>query len=478
MNLSIIGREEEQQILRKTLVSKQPEMVAVLGRYRVGKTFLIQSVFKDNIAFEITGTQNAPKDEQLLNFTYEISKISQNPFPIQPPKSWMEAFILLIKLLEQRQTAEKQVIFFDEVPWLATPKSGFLRALGFFWNSWAVKQNIVVVICGSATSWMIQKVVNHTGGLHNRITKSIHLAPFTLLETELYLKNREIYLDRYQIVQLYMAIGGIPHYLNAVDGNGKSAAQHIDNICFSKNGLLKNEFFRLYPSLFSNADNHIAIIKTLAKSRLGLTRKKIIDNAKLPNGGGLTKALEELEHSGFISTYYPFSKKKKEKLFRLTDEYSLFYLQFMEDKIHEDENIWMRLSQTQQYKTWSGYAFESICLKHIPQVKKALGISGVYALSSTFYKRATKTEKGTQIDLLLDINDHIINLFEIKFYNETFSLTKKYANELREKQRIFKVTTQTKKQINWSMITTFGLKHNEHSLGLVQNVLTLDDLFE
>jgi len=477
METTIIGRKEEQAILRKTLDSSQPEMVAVLGRRRVGKTFLIQSVFKDRIDFEITGTQNATKEEQLINFSYEISKIAQSPLPLQTPNNWMEAFILLIKLLEQQQTDKKQVVFFDEVPWLSTVKSGFLRALGFFWNSWAVKQNIVVVICGSATSWMIQKVVNHAGGLHNRITQRIHLSPFTLKETEAYLTSHQVYLDRYQTTQIYMAMGGIPHYLNAIEP-GKSAAQNIEQICFSKNGLLKHEFFRLYPSLFSNAENHIILIKALATSRQGLTRLKLVDRSKIANGGGLTKILEELEYSGFISSYYPFNKKKKEKLYRLTDEYSLFYLQFIEDKVHEGDDIWLRLSETQQYKTWSGYAFENICLKHIPQIKKALGITGVYSLSSSFYKKGTTTEKGTQIDLLIDRNDHVINLFEIKFYNQTFSIDKQYAKLLRDKQFVFKETTKTKKQLNWTIIATFGLKHNEHSLGLIHHVIMLDELFD
>lgn len=458
MNTTLVGRKEERSILEKALMSPRPEMLAVLGRRRVGKTFLVQNVCEGRIAFEITGTQNANKAEQLINFVYEIGKIAQSSMPLPTPNNWMEAFILLIKLLEQDKSTEKRVVFFDEVPWLATPKSGFLRALGFFWNSWAVKQNIVVVICGSATSWMIQKVVNHTGGLHNRITQ-------------------QVYFDRYQIVQIYMAMGGIPHYLNALEP-GRSAVQNIEQVCFSQNGVLKREFTRLYPSLFSNAEKHIRIIRTLAQSRQGLTRLQLMKNGNISNGGGLTKTLEELEHSGFISTYHPFNKKKKEKLYRLTDEYSLFYLQFIEDKIHEGNDIWQQLSQTQSFKTWSGYAFENICLKHIPQIKKALGISGVYSRSSSFYKKGTKAEKGTQIDLLIDRNDHIINLIEVKFYNESFSMSKTYAQELRNKASIFRRITKTKKQLTWVILTTFGLQQNQHSLGLIQNILTLDDLFD
>lgn len=477
MSLSLIGRKEEQAILKKSLDSSKSEMIAVLGRRRVGKTFLVETVCKKHLVFQITGTQNAPKEEQLLNFAYEINKLSSKKSPIVGPKNWMLAFIQLIELLENKPSKKKRVLFFDEVPWLATAKSGFLRALGFFWNSWAVKQNVVVVICGSATSWMIQKVVNHTGGLHNRITRTIYLAPFTLSETEAYLKSQHIYFDRYQIVQLYMAMGGIPHYLNSVEA-GKSAIQNIEQICFTQNGLLNKEFTRLYPSLFANAEKHILIIRTLAKSHQGMTRKQLIEKSKISNGGGLTGVLEELEHSGFISVYPSFNKKKKDKLYRLTDEYSRFYLQFIEKTDENDDHIWQRLSQTQAFKTWSGYAFESICLKHLTQIKKALGISGIYSHSSSFYKKGNSEEKGVQIDLLIDRNDQIINLVEVKFYNETFVLTKKYAQTLRDKMSVFRQASQTKKQLSWVFITSFDLKSNQHSLGLVQNVLSLEDLFE
>jgi DNA-binding XRE family transcriptional regulator len=274
-----------------------------------------------------------------------------------------------------------------------------------------------------------------------------------------------------------MSLGGVPHYLKEVEGT-KSAIQNIDSICFSKTGLLRDEFQRLYPSLFENAEKYVTIIRALAKSNQGLTRSAIVFNTQLPDNGALSSVLDELLQSGFIEVYRPFGKKKKDSLYRLTDEYSLFYLQFVEHNKQDGENTWNHLSQTQQYKTWSGYAYENICFKHISQVKKALGIAGVYAVSSSFFKKGTTTEKGTQIDLLLDRNDQTINLIEVKFYNESFSLSNHYAQALREKMGVFRQATKTKKHLSWILITTFGLKHNQHSLGLIQNVITLDDLFE
>lgn len=473
----LIGRIKELEILEKAKSSKKAEMVAVIGRRRVGKTFLIRSFFKNKFDFEITGIQNALQAEQLKNFKLALDKAGKNTLPVQQPKDWLDAFVLLIKHLESLPKSRKKVVFFDELPWLATNRSGFLRALGYFWNSWADRQNVIVIICGSAASWMIQKVVNHKGGLHNRITRRIFLKPFNLSETEAFLKSKKIYLERYQILQIYMAMGGIPHYLDEIE-EGLSATQNIDQICFSDSGLLHQEFTRLYPALFENSENHITIIRALATKNHGMTRKEIIQNTSLSDGGGLTKVLTELTESGFISKYYPFGKKKQALIYRLTDEYSLFYLTFMENKIHEEEAIWHKLSQTQAYKTWSGYAFESICLKHVPQIKKAMSIAGIYSESSTFYKKGNKDEQGAQIDLVINRNDSVINLFEIKFYNEEFALTKDYADRLRRKMSVFRQTTKTKKQLFYMMITTFGLKKNQHSIGLIVNDLIMNDLFD
>ena len=475
----LIGRKAEIDILKRALNSDEAEMVSVIGRRRVGKTFLIDQIYGDDIVYSVTGVEDAPLKEQLSNFSYQLNEYANTRIPFKIPANWLEAFQLLITFLKEKVTTNgnKVVVFFDEVPWLGTPKSGFLRGLSFFWNTWAVKQNIVLVICGSAASWMIQKVVHHKGGLHNRITKRIFLEPFNLAETEQYLKSRKINFERYHIVQLYMAMGGIPHYLKEILA-GRSATQNINQICFTKNGLLRDEFLKLYSSLFTNAHNHIAVIRALAEKQKGLTRKQIVDIAKVSEGGSIQRVLEELEQSGFISIYRPFGKKKKEKLYRLTDEYSLFYLQFIENKIFQETELWDKLSQTQAYKSWSGYVFEGICLKHIQQIKKALSIAGVYSEASSFYKKGTQQSKGLQIDLLIDRNDHVINLFEIKFYNAPFLMTKDYAKHLREKVGLFRAFSKTSKQIFLSMITSLGLVPNEHSRSLVDYSLTIDDLFD
>ena len=473
----LIGRKDESKILLDSLASPDAEMISVIGRRRVGKTFLVRSIYEGRIDFEMAGIQKATGREQLRNFANQLKAFAPNSLLMKPPVDWLEAFFMLIEYLKQKGKAEKMVVFFDEVPWLATHKSGFLKGLRYFWNSWASERDIVVVLCGSSASWMIRKILRDKGGLHNRVTKRIRLKPFTLAETEEYLQSRGISLDRYHILLLYMAMGGIPHYLKEVVGH-RSAIQNINHICFSDGGLLKDEFRSLYPALFEHADYHLAIIRVLAAKHYGMVRKEIVRTIPYNDSGRISAVLEDLIESGFVSEYFPFGKKKKEKVFRLNDEYSLFYLRFIEKHKYDGDDIWNMLSQTQEFKTWSGYAFENICLKHIPQIKKALGISGIYSTVSSFVKMGDEGDKGVQIDLLIDRKDQVINLVEIKFYNTAIALTNADADALREKFRIFRDSTGTKKLVNWVMLSTFGLAPNAYSLGAVAQSLDMQVLFE
>lgn len=468
----LIGRKPERLLLQEALHSAEAEMVAVIGRRRVGKTFLVTEAYADRIVFELTGVQRAPLAQQLANFRDQLAFFSGETPLGEAPADWLSAFSLLRRYVQNRLGPEKVALFFDELPWLANSKSGFLEALGYFWNSWASRQRLVVVICGSAASWMIQKVVHDTGGLHNRITKRIHLQPFTLGETEQFLQARGLSWDRYSILQFYMVTGGIPHYLKEAKA-GKSPAQNIDQICFSDSGLLRDEFSKLYPALFKNAELHTAVIRTLFQKKSGMTRQEILEKLQHTSGGAITAVLDELEQSGFISMYFPYGKKVRDKVWRLTDEYSIFYLQFMEDTIIQREHNWLNLMDSHAYKTWCGFAYENICLRHLRQIKKALGISGVYTEASAFYKKGVAAHPGAQIDLVLERKDRVINLFEIKYYGEPFYFGADDMAALRAKQSVFITATQTRKYLSWVLITTFGLKNP----GMLDNVLTLDDLF-
>ena len=472
----ITGREDEKELLSKIERSGEPELVAIYGRRRVGKTFLVRNIFEKQLALEFSGIHNATLDQQLENFSAVLSKASGG-LPLAKPLNWIQAFDFVADYLTPLISKQRRVIFFDEFPWINTPRSGFLQAFENFWNSWASRQkNLVVIICGSAAAWMIQQVINNRGGLHNRVTRRIRLLPFTIAEAAAFLRNRKINLDKYQLLQIYMAMGGIPQYLKEIR-MGESAIQAIDRICFTKDGLLHDEFKNLYHSLFDNATHHIDVIRSLAKKGKGLSRSEIIKACKLTSGGGTTQLLEELTESGFITPYIPFDRAAKDSIYKLTDEYSLFYIRFLENHHVEGKGTWIRFSAGSSWKSWSGAAFESVCIKHSGQLKRAIGIENVYTETSVWRHRATGSGQGAQVDLLIDRRDLCINICEMKFSISEFDVTKAYAKELENKLKVFRDTTQTRKTLFLTMITTYGVKNTEHYPGLIQTEITMEALF-
>jgi uncharacterized protein len=471
----LIGREKELAILSDLKTSHSSAFVAVYGRRRVGKTFLIRNAFDNQFTFHVTGMANVNMAQQLTNFSVAIKKYDTSR-EIQPPaKTWQEAFEQLIKWLEKNKD-EKKVVFLDELPWLDTAQSGFIPALEHFWNAWAsTRTDIILIVCGSAAAWMINKLINSRGGLHNRVTHRIRLQPFTLRECEAYFTARSAGFDRYQIVLLYMVMGGIPFYLDQVN-TGLSADQNIDKLCFTSDGMLRGEFDNLYHSLFQKAERHITIIEALSKKAKGLTRDELLEASRMPNGGGTTRILKELEESHFIRKYVSYGKKENLSLYQLSDPYSLFYLRWIKSSNTLDENNWINQLDSPQKRAWSGYAFEQVCLEHIGEIKKALGIAAIQTTTSSWISR--DKSQSAQVDLVIDRRDRVINLCEMKFSIHPFTITKGYAGELSDKIRVFKEQTKTTKAIYLTMITTFGLAPNAYASSMVKNSLGMDILFD
>jgi AAA+ ATPase superfamily predicted ATPase len=470
----ITGRKEELAILKSALTSAQSELIAVYGRRRVGKTFLIRNAYHKQMVFEFSGTLNTSMAQQLGNF--HIAMTGKNKKTGERPANWFEAFEQLKSLLLSKKKKEKKVVFFDELPWLDTMHSGFLQALDYFWNTWASRQgNIIVVVCGSAAAWMINKIIFNKGGLHNRVTQQIRLLPFNLYETEQYLLSKKIKLNHYQLTQVYMCFGGVPHYLNEMKP-GLSAAQNIENCCFKPGGLLYSEFDKLYVSLFDHSSVHKKIIQTLASRYSGFNRNEIIRKTGLKSGGYITEVLEELIQSGFVDYIVPPQKAVKDTVYRLSDEYSLFYLKFIKNNKLPSKSTWTHLTSSHAYKVWSGFAFETICLKHIRQIKAALGISDVSTSQSQWSFKSTL--KGAQIDLFIDRADQSVNVCELKFWNDEFEITKSYATTLETKMLAFAKETKTRKALFLTFISTYGVKSNTHAINLGVKNIVLDDLFK
>jgi len=468
-----IGRETEIKTLRSLMQSDRSEFVAIYGRRRVGKTLLVRTAFDDEFTFQVTGLGNANTLQQLTNFHYSLRSVYPK-MENDLADNWFTAFQQLKDYIDL-SSSKRKVLFIDELPWFDTRRSGFIPALEHFWNSWASYRNdIILIVCGSAASWMINKLINDKGGLHNRLTQRIKLEPFKLGECESLIQSKGSTLDRYQIIQLYMVLGGIPYYWDEVD-RGKSAAQNINDICFAKNGLLVNEFMNLFRSLFDNYQNHEIIIDALAKKATGLTRSEIVELTGLPNAGSTTRTLSELEQSGFLRKYTPFNKIGRNSLYQLVDFYSLFYLRFVKDNRDYDPKFWKNHYDTPGYRAWSGYAFEQVAMYHLEEIKKELGISGVQTSVSSW--KSKQKQGGCQIDLLINRRDQVINLCEMKYSINPFRIDKKYTDEIRNKIAIFKKETKTRKSVFFTMITTFGLQDNSNTNSLVQNSITMDALF-
>ena len=472
---SIVGRKEEMEELKRAQHSERPEFIAVYGRRRVGKTFLVKEFFGYSFDFYVTGTANLPMKPQLKLFYKAVLKYNTNPaFVPEIPVDWFDAFELLEKVLEATPKKGKKIIFLDELPWFDTPRSNFVQALEFFWNSYASTKNILLIVCGSSASWMIHRLIRSRGGLHNRLTSKIKMEPFDLAECASFFKLRGAGFENYQITQLYMALGGVPFYLDLIDTT-KSATQNIHELCFKNKGKLLDEFSELYSSLFKNPGQHLAIIRALSSKRKGLTRMELLNITKLPDAGSTSKVLKELIESGFVKEYLPFGARKKNGLFQLVDFFSLFHLNFMEDPDNLEKKDWILSLDDPTKRAWSGYAFEMVCMQHIRQIKKAMGIGSVQTNSSSWI--GENNSKGCQIDLLIDRRDDVINLCEIKFSNNEFEISKKYAQDILSKAEVFKAATRTKKSIFVTFITPFGLKDNASSKLIVQKSLTLSDLF-
>ncbi len=470
----LIGRKKEIELLDSVLQGDNSHFIAVYGRRRVGKTFLIREFFGYRFTFQHAGLSESGMKEQLFAFASSLK--DAGCAVARTPKNWLEAFEGLKDLVRQ-SNEKRKVIFIDELSWMDTQKSDLMTAIENFWNSFAsARKDVVLIVCASATSWMLSKVVHNKGGLYNRLTEQIHLQTFTLKECEEYVKAAGLALNRNQILQYYMIFGGVPYYWSFLK-KGLSLSQNIDNILFAKNAPLKEEFKYLYASAFKHPAIYVKIIETLGRKKVGITREELIKVSGILNSGDLTVKLEELESCGFIRRYHAVGMKKKNAVYQLIDCFTLFHFKFLEN-IPTDEHFWSNQINTPAVNTWMGLAFERVCMEHIDQIKMKLGISGVFTEVNSWYCKADpdKGVFGSQIDLLIIRKDQVINLCEMKYSGSEYTLTEKVDKNIRNKINDLVLLTGTKYAIYPTLITTYGLVRNSYAEN-IQSVITLDDLF-
>ncbi|MCQ2111374.1 MAG: AAA family ATPase [Bacteroidaceae bacterium] len=471
----LVGRKKEWQELEWAMQSHRSELIILKGRRRIGKTFLVRSFFNDSYTFHFVGAHNKSKSAQLSNFREALIKHSGN-IGLLPFNNWHDAFTALSQYLE-KCAEDRKVIFFDEMPWADTHGSDFVEEMEYFWANWVQnRDDIVFIACGSATSWMKEKIEDNQGGLHNRITHRIYLRPFFLSECKEYLQNHGFEWDEYTIMQMYMIFGGVPYYLSLLRPY-MSLPQNVDNLLFVTGGDLSDEFDELYSALFKNADRYTSIIENLYTKREGLTRQQIEDCTGF-SGGGLTKMLNNLESCDFIVSYQQFGNKTKQTLYRLCDFFTLFYLKFMRNNSSKDEQFWQHHFMDRSVASWEGFSFEQLCLRHLPQIKQGLGISGIATESSAwrYINQQDSNGKGAQIDLVIKRVDKMVHLCEMKFSENPYTITKEYEEKLKARRLLFMDVTGETRGVVLTMITPYGLKTGLHS-SLIHSEITVKELF-
>lgn len=478
-NNKLIGRKNEREQFDDIYATKKPALVAVYGRRRVGKTFLVRQHFNNNFDFSFTGNYQMSRQGQLSLFNQELRRFSGQDYPLV--KDWFSAFEQLRQYLSSLDN-ERLVLFFDELPWMETPKSNFIQAFSYFWNTWAsTRQGLKLFVCGSSTTWMMENLIGDKGGLYGRVTHTIYLAPFTLGETEAYLHANGIRWNRYQMLETYMIMGGIPFYLEMLKPK-LTFDQNIDNLFFAANAPLRMEYGFLFRSLFNDAQLYRHVVETIAKHSQGMTRQQIKEELGMADGGALTVVLENLVRCDFLRRYAAFGKSERNALYQLTDLFSLFHLRFVADNNGQDAQFWSNMRENPSRVAWRGYAFEQVCLHHIPQIKEAIGIKAVLSnvcswSCPTFTDKDGNPWQGTQIDLLIDRRDQVINICEMKYANDVYIIDKDYEERLRRRLSTFQHLTRTRKALHLTFITTYGLSRNTHS-GNVQTEVTMGDLFD
>ena len=471
----IIGRKEEIAKLNRAYASEYSEFVAVYGRRRIGKTFLIRETFKDRFTFQYTGALNVSNQEQLKAF--HKSMLSQGlPEGTPAPKTWFDAFYLLENLIAASPEGKK-VVFLDELPWMDAINSRFIPAFEHFWNGWAsARRDVLLIICGSATSWIINKIFRNIGGLYNRVTYKIRLQQFSLAECEEMVQAYKLPFSRNMILEGYMAMGGVPYYWTKLVPT-KSMGQNINDLFFKEGGELHDEFNFIYASMFKKPEKYVKVVEALAGKKSGLTRDEIIQKAKLGSSGQLSGILEDLIECGFVRKYCHLDKRLRDAMYQLVDCYTLFYYQFLKMAHGIDEEYWEKLMTTHTYTTWCGLAFERVCLLHSRQIKAALGISGIMANLFSWHVKANDEHPGVQIDLLIDRSDNVINVCEMKYAPNGYTLTAAALESIKTKAAVLQQYVPSRKYVSPVLITSNGVIPNKYSVNIRQSV-TADQLFQ
>lgn len=481
---TVIGREEELDTISRLYASERSEFLAIYGQRRVGKSFLIEEALGNKITFSAVGLyQKIDKDspekvesyrqKQLAHFYNSLREYGLPKEGNLAPTSWMEALELLKKLLKSKR-AKRKVVFIDELPWLAGPQSAeLLEELGHFWNSWAgMRKDIFLIVCGSATSWMVDNVLRDYGGLYGRITERIFLKPFTLAECERYWNKRGFHLSRFEIALTYMVIGGVPFYMDSIRPD-RTMADNINAIYFDKDKA-RQEFKDVYTSLYSSSETYIEVVRQLGKRFYGMTRDELLKAVEKKGGGTFTDILDNLIDSGIIRSYTLYGGPRKQTVYQLVDFFTLFYLRFVENT---DFTSWRSVQRSKPFYTWAGNTFELLVLEHMPKLADALRIKE-YATPFS-WRGKTPDGEGVQVNLIIPATTERADyICEMKFSEGKYTLSNDDAEEFARQIAALSISKIHKPthSIYVALVTSLGVTDSKHRIH-VNELVTLDSLF-
>ena len=306
------------------------------------------------------------------------------------------------------------------------------------------------------------------------ITCQIFLRPFSLKETELFMNDRDFGWSRKQIAEAQMVFGGLPFFFDLLNPD-ESLTWNINMLCFNQHALLRNESKKLLEATLKKSPVYNRIMERLSHNYYGMPKAQCQEELGIPQGT-FTRAVDDLVKCGYVHESKDNYIKGHPLRLQLVDPFLLFHYNFLSKNAPvQVKSFEVYKADTGKYINWRGHAFEVLCLYHIEQIKKALGISGVNTNEYSWI--SSKKEGGAQIDLVIERDDGIANLCEEKFTDTAFSISSEYEEDLLNKIELYKQETKTKHATKLVLISVEGIKgsaHTEH----ITRVLTLDDLFD
>ena len=468
-----VGRKKELSLLEESYLSSKSEIFTVYGRRRIGKSTLIE-IFarqKPNF-FSFEGIEGQNSSFQIKHFTEMLKKQLQDPLlsSIQF-QSWDAVFTYVSeRLMTKTRPNEKIIFFLDEIQWMAAGRSSFISLLKYYWDNYWKKSNVLMILCGSIASFMVNKVV-HSKALYGRIDHEILLKGLHPFEAKAFFADKHKSTE--EILKYYLILGTIPKYLEYINPS-RSFQWNMNKLFFSSHGSMINEIKKIFYSQFKESTIYFDIVKLLKSGPLALS--EICTRLKIKSGGGLKRYLTNLENAEIIRSHVPFNRKANSRLkkYVLSDEYLNFYFKYLEPNLRiieesESEKLFETLTKN-SFDVWLGFAFEKFCIKHNSWLADLMGFKDDVLIASPYFERK---DQRFQIDLVYLRADKVITICEIKHH--TKPLSSKQIGEMQRKLQCLKIPNGY--SIETALISLYGPDKALNDSNYFDHYVSMDAIF-